>query len=191
MAEFHNMPGGPNLDGSPDERLQAPHRRRGLHWRAHQGHRRRRRRRQRREPHGARRLRRRRVHRREHGRAGAEEQRRAGEAADRLEADEGARRWSRPERRPLGRARGHGQDPPGARRRGHDLRDDRPWRRHRHGRGAGDREPGQRTRRADGGGRHQAVQVRGQEAPDSRPSAVSRRCATVSTRSSRSPTSAC
>ena len=38
----------------------------------------------------------------------------AHEAADRRQADEGARRGRRSERRPLGRARGHGADYPGA-----------------------------------------------------------------------------
>ena len=69
-----------------------------------------------------------------------------------------------PERRPLGGARGHREDHPGARRRRHDLRHHRPRRRHRHRRGAGHREPGERARRADRRRRHQAVQVRGQEA---------------------------
>ena len=131
-----------------------------------QGDRRRRRRQQRRQPDGARRPRRRRVHRRQHRSAGAPEQRRPDQAADRQQADEGPRRRRRSERRPLGGARGHREDHPGARRRRHDLRHDRARRRHRHRRGAGHREPRERARRADGRGRHQAVQVRRQEAPD-------------------------
>ena len=70
-----------------------------------------------------------------------------------------------PERRPAGRARGHREADRGARRRRHGVRHDRPRRRHRHRRRAGHRQPGERARRADDCGRHQAVQVRGQEAP--------------------------
>ena len=92
-----------------------------------------------------------------------------------------------PERRPPGGARRHREDHPGARRRRHDFRDHRPRRRHRHRRGARHREPGQRAGRADHCRRDQAVQVRRARSASSRPSAVSRRCATASTRSSRFP----
>ena len=79
-----------------------------------------------------------------------------------------------PERRPRGRARGHRQDSRGADRRRHGVRHDGPRRRHRHRRRAGHRQPRQSDRRADGRGRHQAVQVRGPQARDCRPSAACR-----------------
>ena len=85
---------------------------------------------------------------------------RAAQAADRREADQGARRRRRSERRPAGGARRHREADRSARRRRHGVRDDRPRRRHRHRRRAGHRQPGQRARRADHRGRDQAVQVR-------------------------------
>ena len=113
----------------------------------------------------AHRARRRRVHRREHRPPGAAGQRGAHQGADWVEADQGARRRRRPERGPFGGARGHRPAHSSARRRRHDLRDDRPGRRDGHGRGAGHREPGERARRPDGGRRHQAVPLRRPQAP--------------------------
>jgi hypothetical protein len=114
----------------------------------------------------------------------------AGQDPDRREADQGARRGRRSERRPAGGARGHRQDHPGARGRRHGVRHHRPRRRHRHRRRAGHRQPGQRARRADHRRRHQAVQVRGQEAPTQAERGLEALRDCVDT-SSRSPTSGC
>ena len=81
------------------------------------------------------------------------------------QADQGARRRRRSERRASSRPRRHRQADRSARRRRHGVRHDRPGRRHRHRRGAGHRQPGQRARRADDRGRHQAVPLRGAQAP--------------------------
>ena len=80
------------------------------------------------------------------------------------QSDERARRRRRPQRRPVRGARRHRAHHSSARRRRHGVRDHRAWRRHGHRRGAGHRQPGERARCADDRGRHQAVQVRRQEA---------------------------
>ena len=61
-----------------------------------------------------------------------------------------------------GGARGHGAADWCARRSRHGVRHGRPGGRDRHRCRAGHRQSGQRARRPDGGGRHQAVQVRGE-----------------------------
>ena len=129
-----------------------------------QGDRRGRRRIERRQPHDSRQGRGRRIHRRQYRPAGAEAFAGAGEAAARREADEGAGRGRESRGRPQGGARGHGEDPRGAGRRGHGVRHVRPRRRHGQRRRAGGGESGERARRADRGGGHQAVRVRRQAA---------------------------
>ena len=80
---------------------------------------------------------------------------------NRRQADQGPGRRGVAQRGPAGRPRGHRADHLGPRRSGHGLRDDRPRGGHRHRGRAGHRQPRQRAGRPDGGGRHQAVQVRG------------------------------
>ena len=83
---------------------------------------------------------------------------------DRPQADQGTGRGRRPEHRAQRRSRRHGRDHSAALGRRHDLRDDGAGWRHRDGRCAGDREPGERAGGAHDRGGHQAVPLRGKEA---------------------------
>ena len=88
------------------------------------------------------------------------------QTADRRQADQGTWRRRRPQRRTAGGTRRHRETHRSARWRRHGVCHDRPRRRNRNRCGPGHRQPGERTRRADDRGRHQAVQVRRKKRAD-------------------------
>ena len=87
------------------------------------------------------------------------------EAGDRIQDHQRPGRRIGSGRGPASRARRHRTHHRLAGRRRHGVRHRRPGRRHRHGRGAGGGVARQGTGRVDGGHRHQALRLRGSEAP--------------------------
>ncbi len=90
----------------------------------------------------------------------------AAQDPDRRQAHQRTWRRRRSQHRPAGGPRRHRHADPGALRRRHGVCHHRPGRRHRHRRGARDRQPRHRARRAHHRRGDQAVQVRRQEASE-------------------------